>query len=139
MERLLALADRLPGQPVLVPIDDRGAVLVADHQEKIREAFRIPQPAPGAVRALASKRELHELCLRLGLPAARTSFPQSRDEALSEIAEATFPLVLKRVEGSLPAAGAEARSVVIAASAGEERIVAGLDDIGGRTTPQHRR
>lgn len=119
VERLLELRAGLPDRPLLVPIDDRSAVLVHENREALRDAFRFPEPDPGAVSAFASKRELHEACLRLGLPTPNASFPQSRDEAVDAIRASTFPLVLKRIEASLPAASRTAPSVFIAASGDE--------------------
>jgi D-aspartate ligase len=119
VEKLLEIGARLPNRPLLIPIDDRGAVLVHENRDALQQVFRFPQPDPGAVAAFASKRALHETCLRLDLPTPGAAFPQSRDEAVEAIRGSAFPLVLKRIEASAPAASPTAPSVFIAANAHE--------------------
>src|SRR5947209_1294984 len=71
---IAGLADRV-GRCVLVPIDDRAAVFVADHSETLSPRFMFSQPPAGLARELASKRRLWELCVEHGIPAPVPAFP----------------------------------------------------------------
>jgi D-aspartate ligase len=99
---------------VLLPVDDRAAVAVGDHQERLGHHFRLPLQPPGLQRRLASKRELWELCVKLGLPTPDSAFPTS-ETAVIDAAEAYgYPVVLKRAEPWFPPHDPNAPSVAIA-------------------------
>ncbi len=113
VENLLRIGRRL-GRVVLVPIDDAAAVLVEDHADALSECFLFQRQEPGVTRTLGSKRELHELCLRLGVPSPHAAFPRSRAEVARLSAEFGFPVVAKRIDGWLPCTKERAPSVYIA-------------------------
>lgn len=118
IEALMSLGQDLEGS-VLLPIDDRAAVTVGDHQERLAERFRLALQPPGLQRRLASKRELWRLCQALALPTAQSSFPESPDEAAETAAVSGYPVVLKRSEPWLPPRDPCAPSVLIAHTAEE--------------------
>lgn len=111
------------GRPVLMPLDDAGAVFTADHQERLAERFVIPKSPVGLTGRLASKRGLLELCHRLELPAPASDFPTSEDEAVALADGYGYPLVLKCAEPRFSLPDAEAPSVLIART--EAELVAG--------------
>jgi D-aspartate ligase len=98
LEFVLDAGRRIGGSPVLVAADDTAQSFVADNQEALQEAFTFPRSPPGLTQRLFSKRGLHDLCLEHDVPAPRTEFPASRDEAREAIARAVFPLVLKPID-----------------------------------------
>ena len=120
LDSLLRLGARL-GRAVLVPLDDAGTVLVDDHADRLSEYFLFPRRPPGTGRLLASKRELHELCVRIGVPTPRASFPKHVEDAAAHSEELGFPVVAKRIDGWLPSADHRAPSVHIARDAGDLR------------------
>jgi D-aspartate ligase len=95
---------RQEGISVLVPVDDASAMFVADHAGALSDAFLFPHQPPGLARSLASKREMHRACLEHGIPTPAAAFPQAEADVLQHAQEATFPVVAKRIDASLPAA-----------------------------------
>lgn len=112
-QRLLDLPARFD-RAILLPIDDLSAVAVGDHQERLRERFRLPAQPIGVQRRLASKRELWRLCRALSLPTPASTFPTSRGELLTQAADHGYPVVLKRAEPWYPPRDPGAPSVAIA-------------------------
>jgi D-aspartate ligase len=104
---------------VLVPVDDASAVFVDDHHGPLSERFLTAGADRGLRRRLASKRELWELCQRVGIPAPASSFPDSERE-LRELGERYgYPVVLKRSDPWLPSRDPRAPSVLIAHTTAE--------------------
>lgn len=55
------------GRPILVlPVDDRGALFVAEHAEALRPHFVLPAQKPGLPRLAASKANNPKLCAMVG-------------------------------------------------------------------------
>lgn len=89
---------RIGGPPVLIAADDTAQAFVAHNAAALHDAFTFPQQPEGLAQRLYSKRGLYELCLEHDIPAPRTTFPESRDEARGAIEDATFPLMLKPID-----------------------------------------
>ncbi len=116
---------QLGRRAVLVPIDDVGALAVNDHADRLAGWFLFPRPDPGLARTLASKRELHLLCRRLGVPSPETVFPQDREDVLGFLERARPPVVVKAIDPLLLYQRPGARSVVIAHT--QEELLAAYD------------
>ena len=96
----LSLVGRLAGQrPLLIPTTDDAAVFVAENAGLLRDAFLFPEQSPALVRALASKREMYYLAKKHGIPTPETSFPQTRLDVARFLEHATFPVMLKGIDG----------------------------------------
>lgn len=119
LDDLLEAGRRIGRKAILIPLDDRASLFVCDHAASLREWFLFPDLDPALARRLANKWELYQLCTRLGLPAARTVRPRSREEVEAFAASAGFPVVVKAIDPFLLARRAAARSVVIAADRAE--------------------
>jgi D-aspartate ligase len=115
LEALPAVSKRL-GPTVLVPVDDASAVFVGDHADALREHFLFPEQPTDVYRRLSSKREMHDLCLDLGIPTPASSFPRDEGELQRLAVQAGLPLVLKQIDGWLPSTDPTAPSVLIAGS-----------------------
>ncbi len=116
VESLLTLGRRIGCECVLIPIDDRGAIFVADHAEALRERFLFPDQPAGLARSLSNKKEMSLLCKKMGVPTPAATFPQSRDD-VAELAEtAVFPVVMKRIASFVPEDQTQTESVTIANS-----------------------
>jgi predicted ATP-grasp superfamily ATP-dependent carboligase len=98
VSHLLAWAKRIGGRPILIPTDDVGALLVADHADILSQAYLFPRQPPGLTRALASKRELFLLCGQTGVPAPPTAFPVSLQEVEQFSQAASYPVVVKSID-----------------------------------------
>ncbi|MDP9436489.1 MAG: hypothetical protein M3P93_15370 [Actinomycetota bacterium] len=113
VENLMRIGRRL-GRAMLVPIDDAGTVLVDDHADVLAEHFLFPRRPPGTGRLLGSKRELHLLAQRLGIPSPRALCPADEAEAVEHANALGYPVVAKRSDAWLPAGCHRAPSVHIA-------------------------
>jgi D-aspartate ligase len=99
VDYLLTLARRLGGTAVLIPVSDRTAEFTAAHAPALREHFLFPEVSRQLVGSLTSKKEMHFLAGKLGIPAPKTSFPQSRHDVAAVLDRASFPVVLKGIDG----------------------------------------
>ncbi|MEU6070339.1 ATP-grasp domain-containing protein [Streptomyces sp. NPDC047082] len=98
VEGLLRIGARIGRPTVLIPTDEEAAVLIAEHQDALKDTFLFPPVDPGLPRRLASKQGLHELCMEHGIPSPSASFPQSYDEIADFAEKARFPVVAKNRE-----------------------------------------
>jgi D-aspartate ligase len=67
---------------VLVPMDDRAAVLIAEHAAELSKCSTFPPIAPGLPRALAGKQKPHEMCRQYSIPAPAELAWLARDDPL---------------------------------------------------------
>ena len=98
IERLVVIGQKIGKKPIVVCTDDEAATLVAEASDTLRETFTLPDPLPGLVRSLASKRGLNELCRSADVPTPYTLFPKSNAELEALIDEIQFPIVVKNIE-----------------------------------------
>jgi predicted ATP-grasp superfamily ATP-dependent carboligase len=95
LDGLAAIGERL-GQPtVLVPTDDLGAILTAEHAPFLCRWFIFPRLPAGLPRCVANKLQLHVLCTKLGVPTPRVLFPQPGAQMREMLKEVTLPVVVK--------------------------------------------
>ena len=113
VEYLLEWGRRIGGEPILIPIDDKATIFVADQAEALRERFLFPDQPTGLARALSSKKEMHFLCRKMGVPTPGAAFPRSGDDVAMFVETAVFPIVLKRIAGWLPENRTRMKSVTI--------------------------
>jgi D-aspartate ligase len=99
VERLSLVGRMAGGRPILIPTTDEAAVFVAENVRSLDQAFTFPVQSPELVRALASKMEMYYLAKRYGIPTPETSFPQIRRDVVSFLEHATFPIMLKGIDG----------------------------------------
>jgi D-aspartate ligase len=98
VEQLCDIGRGQPHRTILVPTDDRAAVLVADHAALLSTRFTFARASAELVRSVANKERLYDLCRRLGVPTPDTVFPSSADELRDYADRASFPVVVKSVE-----------------------------------------
>jgi D-aspartate ligase len=115
-EGLTSFVERLGGPAVLVPTDDAAAVFIAEHTAELAGHFLFPRPPAGLPRTVASKRELYQLCVRLGVPCPKAVAPTSRAQVEAFLEDAVFPVVVKGAEPWLLPVGAGVRSTTIVRS-----------------------
>jgi D-aspartate ligase len=109
-------------------------VAVGDHQERLGHHFRLPLQPPGLQRRLASKRELWELCVKLGLPTPASAFPESEQAVVDAAEDYGYPVVLKRAEPWLPPHDPNAPSVFIANT--REELLGAYEGMESSVKPQ---
>jgi predicted ATP-grasp superfamily ATP-dependent carboligase len=87
-------------QTILIPTSDETSVFVADHADVLREFFLFPEQCSSLPRALASKKEAHALARTHGIPTPDVMFPQSRTDVANFAKDATYPIMLKAIDGA---------------------------------------
>jgi D-aspartate ligase len=97
---LMDVSRRIGKRALLIPVSDGGAVLVAENASALRDGFLFPEQDPALLRALVSKREMHSLARRLGIPTPITLFPRSRPDVEAAIPSIGFPVMLKAIDGA---------------------------------------
>lgn len=98
LDRLVEVVDRLPARPLLVCTDDEAAVLIAEGASALAGRAIFPAVPPDLPRQLASKRGLHEICRRLGVPTPATSCVSTGDELEATLANLALPVVVKQAD-----------------------------------------
>lgn len=92
---LLAVSERIGRPAVLVPMDDLGAVRVAEQAHRLAGRYLLPAQPPALPGRLADKAELASLCAEAGIPHPDTFLPASAAEAADTVRRVGVPLVAK--------------------------------------------
>ncbi len=92
------VSQQLGIRALLIACDDHSAVFVAENAAILRDWFIFSEMRAGLVRELMSKKGMYELATQHGLPAARSFFPNSEEEALSMAESISFPVLLKGID-----------------------------------------
>jgi D-aspartate ligase len=104
LEGMAIIGEKLGHPTIVIPTDDMGAILLAEHAETLRQWFAFPQVPATLPRTLANKRELYRLCQEWKMPCPFSVFPNSPEEITDLIEHASYPIVIKAAESwSLPA------------------------------------
>src|ERR1700722_4974235 len=98
LDRLVEGVDRLPTRPMLVCPDDEAAVLLAEGADALAGRAICPAVPPDLPRQLASKRGLHEICLRHGVPTPAMSAVRTGDDLEAALSNLTLPVVVKQAD-----------------------------------------
>jgi predicted ATP-grasp superfamily ATP-dependent carboligase len=98
-QHLVEAGRRLGSRAVLIPTWDDISVAVAEAYPALQEHFLIPDQPQGLARSLASKKGMYRLAVEHGVPTPRSSFPSSIEEVHAYAAEATFPVMIKGING----------------------------------------
>jgi D-aspartate ligase len=97
-EFLTKLGRRIGGKPILIPTTDAAVLLVARNASALSEKFTFPRISYELAHALCSKKQMHFLAKRLGVPAPNTFFPYSVDDVVRFGEQAVFPVIIKPIE-----------------------------------------
>jgi D-aspartate ligase len=98
VEGLRELARSVGARPVLLPVDDAGAIFLAENADALGDLYDFPRQRPGLPRTLIDKHRLAQTCARIGVPHPFTVRPTTWDELVTvEPPCGEWPLVLKRV------------------------------------------
>lgn len=99
VEFLLHVGRTLGHHPLLIPTSDETTRLIANSAVTLQEVFRFPGQSPELIQALCSKKTMFFLARHCGIPTAQAVFPRSRADVLAWLATATFPVMLKGIDG----------------------------------------
>ena len=92
---LRRIAGRIGHPAVAVANDDEASILLAEHRDAFADRLIAPAIAPGLPRLLADKQDLHELCLKHGIPTPHSVCPRSPAEFDEAVTAIGLPAVVK--------------------------------------------
>ena len=110
-----------PGRPLLVPIDDVGAVFVQRHAEVLTKAFRYHVVPEGLSEQLSAKATMAELARAAGVPCPTHARPMTSTALEEFLAHSPLPVVVKVNDPEIAKRNPGVPGVVIARSAAEVR------------------
>lgn len=99
VEFLLDVARKIGGRAVLLPSNDETALFEAENADQLRRCFIFSDRSAELVQSLYSKKAMHCLAKRMGIPTAETAFPSCRADVETFLSQARFPIVLKASDG----------------------------------------
>jgi D-aspartate ligase len=102
------------GHPLLIPVDDLGAVFVQRHASALQQSYRFAVLPHGLTEKLVDKYTLARLAHEAGVLAPRQAVADTADELDDFLASATFPVVVKARDPERFIRSAATRSVEIA-------------------------
>jgi D-aspartate ligase len=101
VQYLLDVARKIGKRSILLHTHDEGAILLSDYADVLSEWYIFPRLSPQIVRALISKKEMYFTAKKYGVPTPEACFPQSREDVEEYVSYATFPIMLKAIDGRM--------------------------------------
>lgn len=92
---LRAIASGIGTRALLVPLDDAGAIFMAEHGTALCDHFVFPRQRPDAPRLVADKSALADACRAHGITSPDSRTPATAAELHDAVAELGLPLVAK--------------------------------------------
>lgn len=132
VERLQLLGRRLGSSPVLIPVDDPGALFLTAQASALAEAFRFPAQDEKLSLALADKQQLHELAHQHGIPSPRARAVTTVSDAEEFSAAVGFPVVVKAIDPVALYARVTARPPSVAIARSPDELVTAVRGAGGQ-------
>jgi predicted ATP-grasp superfamily ATP-dependent carboligase len=123
LAELAAVGERIGRRAVLVPVDDVGALLVAEHAAALSDRFLLPAQDPALPGRVADKAELATLCATVGVPYPDVRLPRSPDDLTDAVRFLGLPLMAKWSRPWRLPAGGGLRSTRVIRSAVELAVL----------------
>lgn len=102
LDRLLEFGRSRSNPPVLYTAGDTYIDFVAEHHERFRKHFLLPESArPEMSSVVMNKQTFYERCRDFGIPMARTEFPRTRADAEQAAGRLRYPAIVKPAHGHL--------------------------------------
>ena len=98
-EYLLQVREKIGKPCILIPTTDRTARLVTAQAHVLRKGFIFPKQSAELTDTLSSKMGMYQLARRHNIPTPEAVFPKSREDVLSFLDRARFPIMLKGIDG----------------------------------------
>jgi D-aspartate ligase len=100
LEYLSAVRTKIGRPTILIPTSDEMALFIAKHSAVLKDKFLFPKTSSALISALCSKKKMHHLANRFGVPTPAAFFPDSKAQLLTILGELRYPLTLKGIDGS---------------------------------------
>ncbi|TDC45780.1 ATP-grasp domain-containing protein [Actinomadura sp. KC345] len=95
LSHLRVVGERVGGRALLVPLDDAGAIFVAEHADALAPHFVFPHQDHDVPRRVADKARLLEACALYGIACPPSRVPASAHEVDEAAEELGLPLIAK--------------------------------------------
>ncbi|TDD68392.1 ATP-grasp domain-containing protein [Actinomadura darangshiensis] len=95
LAHLAAIGERIGRPALLVPMDDAGAIFVAEHADALASGFVFPRQDPGVPRGVADKARLLAACGNHGVHCPPSRTPESAADVDAAAEELGLPLIAK--------------------------------------------
>ena len=128
VEQLLEVGARIGSRPLLIPTWDEASLLASDAFDVLSQRFLLPRQPEHLAGSLASKREMYHLARQHGVPAPEATFPIGIDDVRDFAERATFPVMLKGIEGNRLQRRAGTKMVIVRRPDELVRLYAELED-----------
>lgn len=96
---LLDLARKIGTGALLIPTSDETTAFVANHADELAQQFVFARQSADLIERLASKEHNYHLAQEAGIPVPETQFPKNSMDVREFCDHATFPVMLKGIEG----------------------------------------
>ncbi|TDB73596.1 ATP-grasp domain-containing protein [Actinomadura sp. KC216] len=95
LSHLRTIGERVGRQALLVPLDDAGAIFVAEHADALAPHFAFPHQDPDVPRGVADKSLLLDACARYGIQCPPSRTPASTGDVDEAARDWGLPLIAK--------------------------------------------
>jgi len=95
LSHLRLIGERVGGKALLLPMDDAGAIFVAEHADALTPSFVVPAQDPDVPRLVADKSRLIAACVGYGFPCPESRTPMTTAEADDAVQALGLPLLAK--------------------------------------------
>lgn len=95
LEFLLDQGRQLSEPGILSPASDAFTLFISRYRNELAESFRFNLPAPEVMEAAVDKRKLYELADRVGVPHAKTVYPETMDDLHRITHQLDYPAYIK--------------------------------------------
>ena len=109
---LLEIGRKIGRRSILIPTTDQDATFVAEHADPLEEWFMFPSQGAELVNSLCNKRGMYYLAKKFNVPTPEAVFPECKEDVLSFVETASFPIVLKAIYGWRLKRGMKANVIV---------------------------
>jgi D-aspartate ligase len=99
-EELMRIGRAMGEGTVLFPGADDIVLMVAQNRDRLSTWFRFSHLPPDLVEAMIDKKRLYYLAKANDIPTPDTLFPRSEDEVVQFAEHASFPIMLKGIDGT---------------------------------------
>lgn len=100
---LLDVGKKIGKRSLLYRTNDETSILLSEYADILDEYYSFHHLPPKLARKLVNKKEMYFLAKELSIPTAETEFPQCRKDVEDYLQKATYPIMLKAIDGEISA------------------------------------
>ncbi len=128
VKQLLRLSTTFDRAPILIPTSDQSTVLVDEYRAVLDGPMLLPRQPAGLARSLADKRSMAALAVAHGVATPNLVIPTSIEDVRAYASGATFPVMLKGIDGARLRVRTGHKMVIVEEPAELERLYAEMED-----------